>query len=89
MPLIEKRKLGIGGPNSYQVTVPKGWVKFFKLKPGEEVELVVDTPVVVFPPNLGRKEKIEALQKICKLIELLPEPPETTGERMGGGEPRC
>jgi bifunctional DNA-binding transcriptional regulator/antitoxin component of YhaV-PrlF toxin-antitoxin module len=76
MPVIERRKLGIGGPKSFQVTVPKSWVEFFRLKPGQEVELVVDTPVVVFPPNLGKREKIDALQKICKLIELLPEPPE-------------
>jgi antitoxin component of MazEF toxin-antitoxin module len=72
MPVTDRRKVvEVGG--SLAVTLPKGWVDFFRLRPGEELGLVVDTPVVVFPRGLTREQKVEALEKIKKLIELLPE----------------
>lgn len=54
MPSIHRRKLLPVG-NSIAVVLPPSWLKYYKLKPGDEVVLVVDNEVTVAP--LKEKEK--------------------------------
>jgi antitoxin component of MazEF toxin-antitoxin module len=72
MPVTEKRKVMEVG-TSIGMTLPRGWLDFFKVRPGDEVQLVIDTPVVVFPRGLTKEQKMDALEKIRKMIDLLPE----------------
>lgn len=42
----------------------------------DEVELVIDTPVVVFaPPVKSNKQRIDALKKIIQILGAVPEMP--------------
>jgi hypothetical protein len=76
MPVTEKRKPYRTGESSTGVILPKDWVDFFGINPSKsELEFIIDTPVVIFPPNLDKQMKIDALYKIIKMIELTPEPP--------------
>jgi hypothetical protein len=74
MPVVEKRKPFKIGEVSTAVILPKQWTDFFKIDPdkSDELELIVDTPVVIFPPKLNKKQKVEALEKIAKMVELTP-----------------
>jgi len=63
------------------VRLPKGWARMFG-KP-DEADLVIDTPVVFFPPSVRtNKERADALRKIITILENVPEPPyfEVKGE---------
>jgi phosphate uptake regulator len=76
MPVLERRKLTKTGKESYIICLPKDWVRFFGLKGGEELDMIADMPVVVFPPQVSSKEqRIDALKKIITLIEATPERP--------------
>jgi phosphate uptake regulator len=89
MPVLERRRLTKTVKGSYIICPPKDWVRFFNLKGGEELDMIADMPVVVFPPQVSSKEqRIDALKKIITLIEATPEPfPEAKkGRKKRGGE---
>jgi len=46
MPITESRPLFKTG-DSLAVTLPKSWIRYFKLKAGDRVEIVVDEDIVV------------------------------------------
>jgi len=48
MPHEETRKI-IRVGNSYAVTMPRAWLRFFKLKEKDEVEVISNTTVVIKP----------------------------------------
>lgn len=51
MPHEETRKIVKVG-NSLAVTLPVAWVRYFKLKPKDEVTVVSSENVVIYPPNV-------------------------------------
>lgn len=73
MPVTERRKV------THTVTgellrLPKGWTEMFGNP--DEVELVIDTPVVIFaPPVKSNKQRVDALKKIINILESVPELP--------------
>jgi hypothetical protein len=73
MPVTERRKV------THTVTgeiirLPKGWTEMFGTP--DEVELVIDTPVIVFAPTVkSNKQRIDALKKIIQILEAVPELP--------------
>ena len=74
MPIIERRKLTKEGKSSHKLIVPKGWTDYFGIIDNVEVDVLADTPVVVFPPGVDSKEqRIDSLQKIIGHLEGLPE----------------
>jgi len=48
MPLLEKRRIYAAG-GSLAVTLPKGWLKYFGIKAGDEVEIVANDNLVIRP----------------------------------------
>ncbi len=42
MPLLVERKLFKIGEGGFAVTLPKAWINYHRLKPGDTVEVVVD-----------------------------------------------
>ncbi len=49
MPTKDKRKIVRLGKTSLGVILPKGWLRYFDLKAGDEVEVITDGNVVVQP----------------------------------------
>jgi hypothetical protein len=76
MPIIERRKLSKEGKSSHKLIVPKGWTDYFRIEGNVDVDVLADTPVVIFPPSVDKKEeRIDALRKIIGHLEGLPERP--------------
>jgi hypothetical protein len=73
MPVIERRRVTHAATGDL-VRLPKGWSRMFG--DPDEVELVIDTPVVIFSPNVkSNKQRIEALEKIIQILKAVPELP--------------
>ncbi len=61
MPLLEKRKIHASG-GSLAVTLPRGWLNYFGIKAGDEVEIVANGYLVIRPIRLPEvDEKAEVL----------------------------
>ena len=74
MPLTDKRKIMKTKQGTFRINPPKAWGDFFKLTGEEKLETISDAPFIAFPPQVKTtKEKIEALMKIVRLLEIEPE----------------
>ena len=49
MPTLAIRKLIRFGESGLVLTVPKGWAKYHKLKPGDMVEVVTNGELIIRP----------------------------------------
>ncbi len=47
MPLLVERKLFKIGEGGFAVTLPKAWINYPRLKPGDTVEVVVDGDIII------------------------------------------
>lgn len=47
MPLMVERKLFKIGEGGFAVTIPKAWINYHQLKPGDRVEVVVDGDLII------------------------------------------
>ena len=47
MPLLVERKLFKIGEGGFAVTLPKAWINYHRLKPGDTVEVVVDGDIII------------------------------------------
>ena len=54
MPSLTKRKLIKFGEDSFVLTVPKGWARYYGLKAGDRLEVIADEELIVRPE---RKKK--------------------------------
>jgi antitoxin component of MazEF toxin-antitoxin module len=69
MPTIYRRKVIRFGDGGLAMTLPAGWVRFSGVRPGDTLEVLVDGPLVVFPPSLRRrKERAEDLRRIARRL---------------------
>lgn len=57
MPHEETRKIVKIG-NSVAVTMPKAWVRYFKLKPKDEVKVTSNGVVIIEPPQKELKGEV-------------------------------
>ena len=48
MPLLENRRIYAAG-KSLAVTLPKGWLRYFGIKAGDEVEIVANGDLIIHP----------------------------------------
>ena len=70
MPTLAIRKLIRFGESGLVLTVPKGWAKYHKLKPGDMVEVVTNGELIIRPePKEQGQEKL--------FDSLIPDTPET------------
>ena len=51
MPSISYRALIRMGDGGLVITIPKGWARFYELKPGEKVEVVANGELTIRPPK--------------------------------------
>lgn len=47
MPILVERRIVKFGENSLGVTLPRGWLKYYQLRQGDRVEVIVDNEVVI------------------------------------------
>ena len=74
MPITERRKITYAKDGTVHARIPKGWATTFGNP--TEVDMVVDTPVILFPPIIQTNaERVEQLQKIINVLQNVPEPP--------------
>jgi antitoxin component of MazEF toxin-antitoxin module len=59
MPHEETRKI-IKIGNSYGVTIPKAWLRYFKLDVRDQVRMVSNSTIVIEPP---KKKAVECVAK--------------------------
>ncbi len=80
MPITERRKISRTKLGDSILRLPKGWARMFGYP--EEVELIIDTPVVAFPPSVkSNADRVDALKKIIRIIEASPESPYPEAKR--------
>ena len=56
MPTMSFRKLIKFGGSGLVVTVPSGWARYYRLKPGDKVEVIVNGELIVKPKLEVRKK---------------------------------
>ena len=54
MSIIEKRRIHKAG-GSMAITLPKGWLAYFEIECGDEVQLVVDGELTIRPMKKRRE----------------------------------
>ncbi len=47
MPVIFERKLFKIGEGGIAITLPKSWINYYGLKPGDKVEIIVNNDLVI------------------------------------------
>jgi phosphate uptake regulator len=55
MPQIEERTISKVGGSSLMVTLPKGWLRFHRIKAGDKVEVVSNGELRIRPKRKARK----------------------------------
>ncbi|WP_278545218.1 AbrB/MazE/SpoVT family DNA-binding domain-containing protein [Dehalococcoides mccartyi] len=60
MPLLVERKLFKIGEGGFAVTLPKAWINYHRLKPGDTVEVVVDGDLIIRVKVRPEEKLIEA-----------------------------
>jgi len=55
MPVSYERKLFKVGEGGVAVTLPKAWINYYGLKPGDKVEIIIEGELVV---RVSTKEEI-------------------------------
>ena len=56
MPILVERTLFKIGEGGFAITLPKAWVRYNKLKPGDKVEVIANQEVIIRVP-MGKQEK--------------------------------
>lgn len=49
MPILEERMIYRVGKSSLAITLPRGWLKYFGLKPGDKVEITANGELTIHP----------------------------------------
>jgi bifunctional DNA-binding transcriptional regulator/antitoxin component of YhaV-PrlF toxin-antitoxin module len=51
MPTLNERSVINLGQGSYVITLPKDWIRYFDIKPGDKLEIVSNGELRIFPPK--------------------------------------
>jgi len=99
MPVEDERKVQRHGDESACITLPKGWIKYYNIKPkekdtdGDSVIILANSIIIVVPPNrpdLREKAKrlieIESNPELRKILEneITSESPKGDKKEKGG-----
>lgn len=59
MPIIEERRIYQSSKSSFAITLPRGWLRYLKLKAGDKVEVEANGELIIRPirkAKLGGKK---------------------------------
>jgi len=51
MPTVTQRSAMRAGERALQITLPKAWVDYYRVKPGDKLRVVADGVLTVHPPE--------------------------------------
>ena len=60
MPIFEERMIYKVGKSSLVVTLPRNWLKYFGLKPGDKVEITANGELTIRPGKRQENDKGES-----------------------------
>jgi bifunctional DNA-binding transcriptional regulator/antitoxin component of YhaV-PrlF toxin-antitoxin module len=60
MPSITERSLIRFGQKGLAITLPKAWVDYYQLKPGDKVTVVANRRLVIKPLTTGKNNGLKA-----------------------------
>lgn len=58
MPTLVERSVINMRQGSYVITLPKAWVRYFGIKPGDKLEVITNGDLVVRPKRKRRRQSI-------------------------------
>ncbi len=56
MPTLVERSVIDMGQGSYVITLPKAWVRYFGIKPGDKLQVVTNGELRVYPKRKTRSQ---------------------------------
>ncbi len=60
MPTLTLRKLIRFGDGGLVITLPKSWVRYYQLKPGDQLEVIADSELVIRVVKVETTENAES-----------------------------
>jgi bifunctional DNA-binding transcriptional regulator/antitoxin component of YhaV-PrlF toxin-antitoxin module len=51
MPTLNERSVINLGQGSYVITLPKDWIRYFDIKPGDRLEIISNGELRILPPK--------------------------------------
>jgi len=57
MPIMVERTLFKIGDGGFAVTLPKAWIRYYQLKPGDKVEIIANDELTIRVKARGGKDK--------------------------------
>jgi uncharacterized membrane protein (UPF0127 family) len=56
MPIETERKVIRLGVHSYVISLPLGWIKYYKIKKGDKLRLITNSDLLIEAPQEGKNE---------------------------------
>ena len=57
MPTLTERSVIDMGQGSYIITLPKAWIRYFGIKPGDKLEVITNDDLIIKPVKMGRAKE--------------------------------
>lgn len=57
MPSLTERSVINMGQGSYIITLPKAWLRYFGIKPGDKLEVIANGDLIIRPKKGEKMEK--------------------------------
>ena len=61
MPILVERTIFKIGEGGFAVTLPKAWIRYYDLKPGDKVEVIADSEIRIRIPKRKSSKKEELI----------------------------
>lgn len=58
MPIKVERTLFKIGEGGFAITLPKAWVRYYQLKPGDKVEIIAESTLIIRVKSKDEEEKV-------------------------------
>lgn len=72
MPLLERRRIYAAG-GSLAITLPRGWLAYFGIKAGDEVEIVANGKLVIRPTKSGNGPQLATETRVERTRSTRPQ----------------
>lgn len=59
MPTMQERSVIDMGQGSYVITLPKPWLRYFGIRPGDKLEIETNGDLIIRPPKGKRRGRVD------------------------------
>lgn len=67
MPTLNERAVINLGQGSYVITLPKAWLRYFGIKPGDRLEVITNGELIIRPPRQRECQSDHAKLEVYRL----------------------